>query len=200
MLTTIPRTERSTKRVRTQRASKIRRLIGSTGALPLAFTAWRTLREWSPKLFMRNRQLRREFALQTPIPPSSLVFSATGSRDVDWFLSSGGQTAGALRGALDSIGRPIESFSGVFEWGCGCGRVLRQWSSVDGPHFSASDYNPRGVEWCRSNLGFVSLRTNNLAPPLAFDTGSFDLCYAISVFTHLPEILRDRGYVSCIAC
>jgi SAM-dependent methyltransferase len=125
-----------------------------------------------------------------PIPPGSLIFSATGSRDVQWFLDSGGQTASAFRSALDSIGRPLESFEEVFELGCGCGRVLRQWAAVTGPRFHASDYNPKGVEWGKRFLPHVSFSTNDLEPPLPFASESFDLCYAVSVFTHLPEELQ----------
>lgn len=174
----------------TQRATRIRRVASSAGVLPLAFVVWRTLREWTPMLAIRNRRLRQTQKRRVPVPPGSLLFSATGSRDVRWFLESGEATAGAIRNALQSVGRPIESFKDVFELGCGCGRVLRQWHDVDGPSFYASDYNPKGVEWGKQNIGFVNFRTNDLTPPLPYDDGQFDLCYAISVFTHLPEDLQ----------
>jgi len=175
----------------TQRASKARRVIKSIGLLPAAFVIWRTVREWSPKLVVANARKRRQFKAILPIPPSNLIFSATGTRDVDWFLSSGEKTAESFRHALKSIHRPIESFEDVFEFGCGCGRVLRQWSQVEGPNFHASDYNPAGVEWARRHLSFVTLSTNELRPPLKYENASFDLSYAVSVFTHLPEELQE---------
>ena len=138
-----------------------------------------------------NAQLRGEFKTTLPVPPDSLIFSATGTRDVEWFLSSGRRTADAFRALLHSVGRPIESFKNVFELGCGCGRVLRQWSQVEGPSFHASDYNPLGVEWGRNHLLFVTFSTNSLEPPLPYAENSFDLCYAVSVFTHLPEPLQE---------
>lgn len=150
------------------------------------------MRELRPALISRNARLRRHHNHKDGIgiPPASLIFSATGTRDVGWFLSSGVATARTIREALLSIGRPLETFRDVFELGCGCGRVLRQWVDVKGPTFSASDYNPRGVAWAERNLGFVSFAENNLGPPLPFEAGAFDLCYAISVFTHLPESLQ----------
>lgn len=175
---------------KTQLATRLRRMTAKAGLLPLSFVVWRTAREWSPRLIVRNSELRKNFASRTPIPPGELVFSATGSRSVEWFLDSGRQTSQALRKVLESVGRPIESFHDVFELGCGCGRVLRYWSGVEGPRFFASDYNPRGVEWAKRHFGFVSFKTNQLVPPLPFGDGSFDLCYAISVFTHLPEDLQ----------
>ena len=174
-----------------QRASRARRIVAATGLLPAAFVVWRTIREWSPKLVVANAQKRHEFKATLPVPPGSLIFSATGTRDVEWFLRSGVQTAASFRTALESIGRPIESFKAVFELGCGCGRVLRQWSQVEGPSFHASDYNPAGVNWARKHLLYVSFGTNSLEPPLRYDSGSFDFCYAVSVFTHLPEPLQQ---------
>jgi SAM-dependent methyltransferase len=174
----------------TQRVTKLRRAARSVGLLRIAFVAWRHVRFWKPRILVNNRRLRNVGRGNTPIPPGSLIFSATGSRDVQWFLDSGSQTAGAFRSALDSIGRPLESFEDVFELGCGCGRVLRQWADVKGPRFHASDYNPKGVEWGKRFLKHVSFSTNDLQPPLPFANESFDLCYAVSVFTHLPEELQ----------
>jgi SAM-dependent methyltransferase len=175
---------------KTQLASRLRSVINSAGLMPIAFVVWRTLREWSPALVLRNRRHRRDNQKITPVPPSNLIFSATGTRDVDWFLTSGRASAEVLRKALVSIGRPLESFERVFELGCGCGRVLRQWIDVDGPEFFASDYNPLAVAWGRENLAHVSIGLNKLEPPLPYETAAFDLCYAISVFTHLPEPLQ----------
>lgn len=177
--------------VKMQRASRVRRFVSSVGLLPVAFVVWRTVRELSPRLLLQNRRLRRRQQNRIPIPPGHLIFSATGTRDVSWFLDSGVATAGAFRDGLDSVGRPLESFESVFELGCGCGRVLRQWLDVEGPRFQASDYNPAGVEWCHDNIGFVTVSTNKLEPPLQYATGSFDLCYAVSVFTHLSEELQE---------
>ena len=50
--------------------------------------------------------------------------------------------------------------------------------------------NDDAVEWCRRNLSFATFESNGLAPPLAFETARFDLVYALSVFTHLPEEIQ----------
>lgn len=173
----------------TQLQSRLRRYLATPKLLPLAFVIWRTLRESTPRLVASNIRERR--AKRTlPIPPSSLIFSATGTRDVSWFLQSGRQTAAAFRDALTAIGRPIETFKSVLDLGCGCGRILRQWENVSGPKFFGTDYNPAGVRWAQRNLKFVTFETNQLAPPLPFASQQFDLCYAVSVFTHLPKALQ----------
>jgi SAM-dependent methyltransferase len=125
-----------------------------------------------------------------PIPPDSLIFSSTGTRDVEWYLQSGKEFSAALRAALTEIGRPIESFSAVLDFGCGSGRVMRHWANTKGPTFSGSDYNPRSVAWDKQNLAFARFVQNSLEPPLPYDSGLFDLCYSVSVFTHLPKDLQ----------
>jgi SAM-dependent methyltransferase len=170
--------------------SRLRRYISRVGLLPLAFVVWRTLRNWSPELVRRNRTARQLNAGNLPIPPNSLIFSASTTRDVDWFLESGRQTARAFRSALNTIGRPLESFQSVLDFGCGSGRVIRQWVDVRGPRFTGSDYNGKAIRWDRANLPFARFERNSLAPPLPFEANEFDLCYAVSVFTHLPVELQ----------
>jgi SAM-dependent methyltransferase len=58
---------------------------------------------------------------------------------------------------------------------------------VDGPDFYACDIDAAAVEWCRRNLAFLNTAVNQLDPPLPYVTEAFDLVYAYSVFTHLPE-------------
>jgi SAM-dependent methyltransferase len=172
----------------TQLQSKLRRQITRVGLLPAAFFVWRTLRTWTPSTIRKNRAARRNSVL--PVPPDTLIFSSTATRDVEWFLKSGEEFAGALRSALSQAGRPIESFSRVLDFGCGSGRVLRQWATVKGPAFFGCDYNPRSVAWDKQNLSFAQFGQNFLEPPLPYESGAFDLCYSVSVFTHLPESLQ----------
>src|ERR1700681_1104319 len=174
----------------TQIKSTLRRYISKAGLLPVAFFVWRGLRAWSPRLVLRNRAARKSSEL--PIPPNALIFKSTATREVEWFLRSGEETASAFRDALKDVGRPIESFSRVLDFGCGSGRVLRQWSPVRGQSLTGSDYNASSVEWVRRNLPFANAVRNSLEPPLPLAAGTFDLCYAVSVFTHLPESLQRR--------
>ena len=120
-----------------------------------------------------------------PLPPRRLMVRVAGTADADWFLRSG-------RAAYDAIAAhvPLDSVRSVLDFGCGCGRVTRYWESFDGA-VAGSDVNAKAVEWCRDNLGgFASFERNALAPPLDFDDASFDLVYALSVFTHLTEELQ----------
>jgi len=172
----------------TQLRSRVRRHITRLGLLPLAFFAWRTLKTWTPATIRKNRAARRRSPL--PVPPDSLIFSATATRDVEWFLESGKEFASALRKALVEVGRPLESLSRVLDFGCGTGRVVRQWATLRGPSVFGCDYNPRSVAWDKENLEFAQFSQNPLEPPLPYEGSFFDLCYSVSVFTHLPESLQ----------
>src|SRR2546423_15586587 len=130
----------------TQFVSSVRRRLSRVPfLLPYAFVAWRVMREWTPLLLLRNLQARRRSV--TPIPPGRLIFSATGTRNVEWFLRAGKLSADSFRNALNELDRPIETFHDVLEFGCGCGRVLRHWNGTRGPHFHGTDYNPAWPEW-----------------------------------------------------
>lgn len=53
------------------------------------------------------------------------------------------------------------------------------------------DLDHQAIDWCRQHLGAVArFQANEAWPPLAFDTATFDLTYAISVFSHLPEDMQ----------
>jgi SAM-dependent methyltransferase len=125
-----------------------------------------------------------------PVPPPQLIVRVAGTPDVDWFLRGGRLAAGSIRAALWRQGRTIEEFGAFLDFGCGCGRVTRNWVALPGTDVFGSDMNEAAIDWCRLNLPFATFETNGLAPPLVFETASFDLVYALSVFTHLPEELQ----------
>jgi SAM-dependent methyltransferase len=125
-----------------------------------------------------------------PVPPPSLIVRVAGTPDVEWFLRGGRLAAGAIRAALWRQRRRIEELGAVLDFGCGCGRVTRNWLALRETDVFGSDMSDEAIEWCRRNLPFATFESNGLAPPLTFDTASFDLVYALSVFTHLPEELQ----------
>jgi SAM-dependent methyltransferase len=53
------------------------------------------------------------------------------------------------------------------------------------------------VDWCAANLGFAVVVLNELTPPLPYPDSSFDLVYALSVITHLPEDLQHAWVGEC---
>ncbi len=125
-----------------------------------------------------------------PMPPPTLIVRVAGTPEADWFLESGRLADEAIRDILNHDGAPIEALGAILDFGCGCGRVTRRWVGLRGIRVYGSDRDERAIEWCRRNLPFAQFETNGLAPPLAFDDEAFDLVYALSVLTHLPEELQ----------
>jgi SAM-dependent methyltransferase len=124
-----------------------------------------------------------------PVPPPHLIMRVAGTPDAGWFLESGRLAATSIREALETAGTRLERASSILDFGCGCGRVLRNWATVDAA-VAGSDLSGAAIEWCRENLPFARFATNTLLPPLEFENDSFDLAYALSVLTHLPEAMQ----------
>jgi SAM-dependent methyltransferase len=125
-----------------------------------------------------------------PVPPASLRVRVAWTGDAAWFLESGRLAAASIEEALARHAADLSRLRRLLDFGCGCGRVTRRWASLDGVDVVGTDTNAEAVAWCRANLPFARFETNELAPPLAFDDGSFDAIYALSVFTHLPLDLQ----------
>ena len=126
-----------------------------------------------------------------PLPPASLRVLVDGrSADAHRFLRIGEQSSRRVRQALAAVGVELEALDRVLDFGCGCGRVARHWSTMEGPEIHGCDHNPRLAAWCERNLPFMRISRNDLAPPTEYADDSFDLIYALSVFTHLPESLQ----------
>jgi SAM-dependent methyltransferase len=77
-------------------------------------------------------------------------------------------------------------------FGCGCGRVLRQWKDLAGTTLYGTDLNTELVEWCRERLPFASVSVNSSEPPTSFADERFDAIYAFSIFTHMPADIQKR--------
>lgn len=94
----------------------------------------------------------------------------------------------------------------VLDFGCGAGRVLRQFvEEARGGHFCGSDIHAESVGWLRQNASppFEVVRNGDV-PPLPWDDASFELIWAVSVFSHVTDewsawlielhrLLRDDG-------
>jgi SAM-dependent methyltransferase len=126
----------------------------------------------------------RKAAAGLPIPPADLNFLATGSKHVGSYVESGWLCFTSIIRALERAGVSSDKLKTVLDFGCGCGRVIRYWNRLPA-RVHGTDQNPRLIEWCRAKLGFAQFQTNRFRPPLTYRDGTFDLVYALSVFTHM---------------
>jgi SAM-dependent methyltransferase len=133
-----------------------------------------------------------------PLPPARLRAQVGPKHaDADYFLRSGRQQAEIVRTLVEEAGSSVERFDAILDWGCGCGRVLRNWSTLSETRVAGCDLNPKMVEWCARNLAFADVLVNGLSPPLPYADESFDLVYAFSVLTHLDVELQRAWTREC---
>ena len=129
---------------------------------------------------------------QRPYPPAKLqnrVFWVSGwSTDpIRAYEEMGAQT----RRALTSLLPDDWSFANkrVLDFGSGAGRTLRHFlEEAEQGEFWGADIDRPSIEWMEQNLS-PPLHPWHCAawPPLGLEHGSFDLIYAVSVFTHLTD-------------
>jgi SAM-dependent methyltransferase len=126
-----------------------------------------------------------------PLPPLHLanrVLSLDGWGDpFEAYELLGAETRRALVRLL-----PDEwSFEGkrVLDFGCGAGRTLRHFlAEAEQGEFWGADIDAPSIEWLGRTLSPpLHVRRSGELPPLGLDHGSFDLVWAISVFTHLTD-------------
>lgn len=129
-----------------------------------------------------------------PIPPLTLRFNVAGHKDIKLFHESGAASLKNINDILlQTIGRDIGSFENIFDFGCGCARILRWCANYSSKcHFYGTDIDEKAIHWSKKNIPYAQFHTNRPLPPLPFEENTFDLIYVNSVFTHLNENYQDQ--------
>ncbi len=115
-----------------------------------------------------------------------------GTDDANWFLESGRRSVDDLTRALAAIGRTLDGFTDVLDFGCGCGRMSRWLVQHPGLAVTGIDVDSPMIEWCREHLRGGQFAVNDGLPPTKYPDASFDLVVNHSVFTHLDDTYQDR--------
>lgn len=140
---------------------------------------------------MRWTNARAADAEDEDLPPVNLRSLVGGTPDADWFVSAGRSSAAALRTAALEKGFDLDDPSiAVLDFGCGCGRTSRNWQRP----VHGTDIRPELVAWCQEHLPGV-YTVNDPEPPTSYAGSSFDVVYAVSVFTHLT-VDRQRQWLA----
>ena len=124
-----------------------------------------------------------------PLPPRDLasrVFGVEGWSDPDCaYLELGKQTKEQIVRLLPEGWSFVDKR--VLDFGSGAGRTLRHFAAdAESAEFWGCDIDDRSVAWLQEKLcpPFHAWRSAH-NPPLGLEHESFDLIYAVSVFTHL---------------
>lgn len=121
-----------------------------------------------------------------PVPPPHLA-ERVGSPPTESYERRGLDLKKAILGALPGDW----SFDGkrVLDFGCGPGRVLRHFrDEAATAEIWGCDMHDESIRWVQRHLcPPIRAFRNDPEPPLPIDAGTFDLIWALSVFTHIGE-------------
>ncbi|HYR87060.1 MAG TPA: class I SAM-dependent methyltransferase [Terriglobia bacterium] len=125
--------------------------------------------------------------LVPPFPPLELR-ERTAAPELEMFLWTGLKDIEIIGGLYEKHrSTATRGQTTVLDFGCGCGRMTRFLSAVDGYVVHGCDVNPALAGWCQKNLARVQTAQTSPLPPTPYPDGIFDLVYSISILTHIPE-------------
>lgn len=126
------------------------------------------------------------------LPPASLRKRVSGEPSADMFVNKGRNCSEGLVAALRAQGRELSSFETILDFGCGCGRTLVWWDLAPETRFYGTDIDGEAIRWCQENYRWGKFSVNRPLPPLPYADSTFELIYAVSIFTHLNEEFHFR--------
>jgi SAM-dependent methyltransferase len=132
--------------------------------------------------------------METDVPVLPVALTARLARapaalaaDAEGYLERGRQTVAAIGGVLPEGWTWTNKR--VLDFGCGAGRAVRHLTEAARTgEVWGCDIDPACIAWDREHLDpAMSFVVNGEEPPLPFDGETFDLVYALSVFTHIDR-------------
>jgi len=120
-----------------------------------------------------------------PVPPEELRHTACGGLTEQSHLYTGVEDFRVVAELFEIFARrPLEEIGRVYDFGCGCGRLLRWFGlGLEGVECVGSDVRAASVAWCGENLPGRYF-ANDVQPPLELETDSVDLVVSLSTFSH----------------
>ena len=117
-------------------------------------------------------------------PPGHLRERVGGARD---FQSVGTQLASMIMTCVSKY-KSVTAADRILDWGCGCGRVIREMMKFVSPSMlTGCDIDSEAIAWDKTHISGPTFDRIDPYPPTAYSTHAFDLIYGISVMTHLDE-------------
>jgi SAM-dependent methyltransferase len=97
--------------------------------------------------------------------------------------------------SLASAGTPLEPGHRVLDFGCSSGRVSRVLKAYEPEaDYTGCDPNAPAIEWAAENLPGIRFFVSPLIPPLELEPESYDVVFAISIWSHFNE-QRGRAWL-----
>lgn len=122
-----------------------------------------------------------------PLPPASLRGRVGIDSSRAHFDAIGRRVSSDVLSVFPKLGLRIEDYPRWLDFGCGAGRAARHLAMQPAIQFLAGvDVDAPAIRWAARRLR-NEYAVIAPAPPTHYGEGSFDVIYAISVFTHFDE-------------
>jgi glycosyltransferase involved in cell wall biosynthesis/SAM-dependent methyltransferase len=93
-----------------------------------------------------------------------------------------------LADCLRRVGASMDDVRRGLDWGCSSGRVVRVMAAAwPAAQWHGADPNTAAILWAQEHLPAVRFLHSPQDPPLPYEDGSFDLVFAISIWSHYAE-------------
>ncbi len=142
---------------------------------------------------VQRARFRRRTGYAAPVPPAVLRARIGVGIDVAHFVGTGLEAAETIKTAVAGQGRDLAELSLVYDWGCGCGRLLipLEQHVRAGTVLAGSDVDDEAIAWLQGARPAMRLAVNGFQPPLPAADGEVDLLISSSILTHLSEPDQD---------
>jgi SAM-dependent methyltransferase len=143
--------------------------------------------EWLELMIRSVEAQRAQGPLLPPFPAQAWQAMFVGSSDAQAMREAAAFQL-LVKQELRALGRSLSATDRVLDFGCGWGRFIRLWMK-DIPEYNlfGVDVVPDMIGFCRISGLPAQFAVVPALGPTEFETGSLDLIYAYSVFSHLSE-------------
>jgi SAM-dependent methyltransferase len=143
--------------------------------------------DWSWLNTEGSRRSRHVGSFLPGLPPEAIQLRFTGAKG-DVTLNEGFGAYALFREIATAHGKSLHDCEGVLDFGCGWGRIIRYFlRDVPARRLWGIDCLTDAISWCEQTNHWCRFLVVPPLPPTSLETGSFDLVYSYSVFSHLSE-------------
>lgn len=147
--------------------------------------AWYRLALPPARLFVRAREL---LGTDYSVAPPGYILAQYGMNEPASFARTGEKKVAMIEHHLGELGLKIPADARILDFGTGSARALCAFHK----HYPKAtcygcDLKADVIEWANRHRPELTVVKNEMQPPLRADLKDFDLVYALSVWTHMPE-------------
>ena len=141
---------------------------------------------------LRSANLAHKLGAGLTTVPPMLRYRVHGALDEQSYVEVGRFIASCLAQYSQTQGIVLND-STILDFACGPGRVAVELKKlIPTCNLYGSDIDREAIAWVQKHLvGLGEFTTNERYPPTRYATGTFDVIYSISLFTHLDEPLQN---------